>query len=61
VLSGDAIWAKEIDGQVFERGTIAQVIEKRLAGVIDEDIERFYFLDGFLNLRRTSHVQGAGT
>jgi hypothetical protein len=25
----------------FERGTIAQVIEKRQAGIIDDDIERF--------------------
>ena len=44
----------------FERGTIAQVIVKRQAGVIDEDIERLDSLDSCLNLRRVGHVQGQG-
>ncbi len=44
----------------FERGTIAQVIVKRQAGVIDEDIERFDSLDSSLSLRSVGHVQGQG-
>jgi hypothetical protein len=44
----------------FERGTIAQVIVKRDAGIIDEDIERFCSLDSFANLRSVGHVQGQG-
>jgi hypothetical protein len=39
---GHSLCAKEIDGEVpCERSTIAQVIEKRQAGVIDDDLERF--------------------
>ena len=35
------IGAEEVDGEKpFDRGTIAQVIVKRYAGVVDEDIER---------------------
>jgi hypothetical protein len=44
----------------FERGTIAQVIEKRQAGIIYEDIERFDSLGSSLNLRSVGHVQGQG-
>ncbi len=58
---GHAIRAKEIDGEVpFDRGTIAQVIVKRQAGVIDEDIERFDSLDGSLNMRSVGRP-GSGT
>jgi hypothetical protein len=36
---------------LFESGPATQVIEKREASVMDEDIERFDLVDGFLNLR----------
>src|SRR5205823_7184251 len=56
---GYAIGAEEVDGEVpFERGTIAQVVVERDAGVVDEDIERFDVLDGCLNLRRIGDVEG---
>src|SRR5438552_13997116 len=55
---GHTIRAVEIDGEaLFERGTIAQVVIKRQAGVINEDIERFDFLHGRLNLRSVGYVQ----
>ena len=39
-----AVGAEEVDGQVLlEHGTIAQVVEQRDSGVVDEDIERFDF------------------
>jgi hypothetical protein len=66
VSNGRKAWVtpcvpKEVDGEVlFERGTIAQVIVKRHAGVIDEDIERLDSLDSCLSLRRVGHVQGQG-
>ena len=44
----------------FERGKIAQVIVKRHAGVVDEDIEGFDPLDSGLNLRHVRDVQGQG-
>ena len=45
---------------LFEHGTIAQIIVKRQAGVVDEYIERFDSLDSVLNLRSVGHVQGQG-
>ncbi len=45
---------------LFEHGTIAQVIEQRNTGVVDEDIERFDLPGSFLNLRGAGHVQGQG-
>ena len=45
---------------LFERGTIAEVIVVRHAGVVDEDVERLDALDGCLNLRGVGHVQGQG-
>src|SRR5207302_2701213 len=51
----------EIDGEaLFERGTIAQVVVECQAGVVDEDIERFDFLHGRLNLRSVGYVQREG-
>ena len=44
----------------FEHGPIAQVVVKRHAGVVDEDVERFDALDRRLDLRRVGHVQGQG-
>lgn len=41
----------------FERGSIAQIIVKRQACVIDEDIERFDARDGRLDLRGVGDVQ----
>ena len=56
-----SIRAIEIDGEaLFERGAIAQVIVKRQASVIDEDIEIFDLLDSSLNVRSIGHVQCYG-
>src|SRR5438445_4556643 len=58
---GHTIRAVEIDGEaLFERGTIAQVVIKRQACVVNEDIERFDFLHGRLNLRSVGYVQREG-
>ena len=55
---GHGVGAEEVDRQVlFDRGTIAQVIEKPDAGVVDQDIERFDALDRRLDLPRVGHVQ----
>jgi hypothetical protein len=46
---GHAVGAEEVDSEVLvERGTIAQVIVKRDAGVVDEDIERADLAGGCL-------------
>jgi hypothetical protein len=45
---------------LFQHGAIAQIIVKRQAGVIDEDIERFDSLDSALNLRSVGYVKGQG-
>jgi hypothetical protein len=56
---GHPVGAEEVDGQVpVHRSTIAQVIGKPDAGVVDQDIESFDLADGCLNLRRFGHVQG---
>src|SRR5713226_4359591 len=48
---GHAVGAEEVDGEVlFERGTIGDVIVKRQAGVVDEDIERSDLIGSCLNL-----------
>ena len=52
------VGAVEVDGEVlFERGTVAEVIVKRQAGVIDEDVEGPHALGSRLRLRRAGHVQ----
>ena len=44
-----SVRAEEVDGEVLvERGTIAQVVVDRHAGVVDEDVERFDPLDSSL-------------
>jgi hypothetical protein len=43
---------------LFERGTIAQPIGQRHAGVVDEDVERSDLLRSPLNLGRICDVQG---
>jgi hypothetical protein len=42
----------------FDYGAIGQVIVKRQAGVIDEDVERLDALESCLNLRRVGHIHG---
>jgi hypothetical protein len=45
---------------LFKRGTFAEVIEERQAGVVDEHVERLDTLDRCLSLRSVGHVQGQG-
>src|SRR5262249_51355330 len=55
---GHAVRAEQVDGEdALECGAIAEVIAKRQAGIVDEEIERLDLLDGSLNLRRVRHVQ----
>ena len=55
------ICAEQVDRQVLlKRGNIAEVIEERQAGVINEEIERLDALDGCLDLLCVRHVQGQG-
>ena len=55
---GHVVGAVEIDGKVvFERGTIAQVVEQEHAGVVDEDVQRLDLACGLPHLLRTGDVQ----
>ncbi len=56
-----AVDANKVDGEVaFERRTIAQVVIERHAGVVDEDVQRFDFVNRLLNVRGIGHVQSKG-
>src|SRR5216684_531432 len=56
---GHAIRAEQVHGELLlERGAIAEVVVKRDAGVVDEDVERLDSPGRGLNLRRAGHVQG---
>ena len=56
-----AVRTEKVDREVpFKIGTIAQVIVKVHSGVVDQDIERFDFLDSVLNLPGVGHVQSQG-
>src|SRR5712672_1342783 len=56
-----AVRTEKVDREVpFKIGTIAQVIVKVHSGVVDQDIERFDFLDSVLNLPGVGYVQSQG-
>src|SRR5439155_25386813 len=55
---GHAVCTEKVDREVpFEVGAFAQVFVKVHSSVVDQDVERFDFLDSVLNLRGVGHVQ----
>jgi hypothetical protein len=55
---GHAVGAEEVDGEVaLDRGTVAQVVVHRHAGVVDEDVQRVDDVDRSLNLVGVGDVE----